>query len=123
MKSRVNKDALQKNMIRAIERNEMFSLENWTTYELHDLEFAAELDGAEKARAEILNELDRRDTAMRLEVAEARDANHVRIRMLKHGHVQHAAAALGTRVACMVNARKCAGSVGKIPRLLAQLNA
>ena len=50
-------------MIDAIERNDMFSLENWTTFELHDLEFAAELQGAIKAQAEILNELDRRDLA------------------------------------------------------------
>lgn len=50
-------------MIDAIERNDLFSLENWTTFELHDLEFAAELQGALKAQAEILAELDRRDEA------------------------------------------------------------
>lgn len=113
----------QQRMINAIERGEMFSLENWTTYELHDLEFAAETWGAQKAQAEILNELDRRDTAMRLDVAAARDANHVRIRMLKAGYPQHASAALGMRVASMVSARKHAGQMGKVPRLLAQLQA
>ncbi|MCY1285240.1 hypothetical protein D9M69_558300 [compost metagenome] len=115
----------QRRMINAIERGDMYSLENWTTFELHDLEFAADAVpwGAPKARTAILEELDRRDTAMRLDVAAARDANHVRIRMLKSGHAQHASSALGMRVAYMVSARKNAGHLGKVPRLLAQLQA
>lgn len=113
----------QRRMINAIERGEMFSLENWTTYELHDLEFAAETWGAKKAQAAILSELDRRDLQVKLCVATARDANHVRIRMLKTGYLQYASAALGMRVASMVSARQHAGQMGKVPRLLAQLQA
>lgn len=51
----------QTRMINAIERDEMYSLRDWTTFELHDLEFAAELQNAPIAQAAILEELDRRD--------------------------------------------------------------
>ncbi|KAA0995485.1 hypothetical protein FQ192_10630 [Pseudomonas sp. ANT_J12] len=55
--------AFQTRMINAIERNEMFSLRDWTLFELHDLEFSAELQNAPIAHAAILEELDRRDLA------------------------------------------------------------
>lgn len=50
----------QQRMVRAIERDDMYSLEGWTDCELHDLEFAAELWGAPKAQAAIIQELEKR---------------------------------------------------------------
>jgi len=51
----------QRRMINAIERGDMYSLENWTTFELHDLEFAAELWNAPTAQAAILEEISHRE--------------------------------------------------------------
>ena len=57
------KEAFQRRMVNAIERDEMYSLRDWTTFELHDLEFAAELWNAPIAQAAILEELERRALA------------------------------------------------------------
>jgi hypothetical protein len=57
------KEAFQRRMISAIERGDNFGLEGWTDFELHDLEFAAELWGAPIAQAAILQELESRDLA------------------------------------------------------------
>lgn len=54
------KEAFQRRMISAIERGDNFGLEGWTTHELHDLEFAAEIWNAPIAQAAILTELERR---------------------------------------------------------------
>lgn len=57
------KEAFQRRMINAIERGDNFGLEGWTDFELHDLEFAAELWDAPIAQAAILKELERREPA------------------------------------------------------------
>lgn len=56
------KEAFQRRMVNAIERDEMYSLRDWTTFELHDLEFAADLWNAPIAQAAIIEELERRDS-------------------------------------------------------------
>lgn len=58
----VNKEAVQANMVAAIERDAPYSLAEWTTHELHDLEFAADLWNAKHAHTVILAELSRRIT-------------------------------------------------------------
>lgn len=47
-------------MVRAIERNDMFSLQNWTMDELLELKLVAEWELAHNAYAEICDEIERR---------------------------------------------------------------
>lgn len=67
--------------------------------------------------------MDQAQIQISLDVAAARDANHARIRMLKGGHTREANMALGARIANMVSARKAAGQLEKVPKLVAQLCA